>query len=383
MTSAKRFDQIQTPVIPVMAKLIAANPGTLSLGQGVAPWAPPAEVIEAIQAALCSDPDLHRYGPVAGDPELRIELQHWLEQQHQIDCSASEILITAGSNMAFQAVVQALCDPGDEVILPIPYYFNHEMAVRIAGGIPKAIEAGVIPDPDQLEQAITERTRAIVTVSPNNPSGAIFPRPVLEAINQLCARRGLIHISDEAYGLFHYGGERPWSPGAASGSGSHTISLGSLSKSHGMAGYRIGWAVVPPGLMSALTKVQDTSLIGPPKLNQWAARAALGAGAQWCKEQIGGLAERREQVLQAFNGQQPGRLLCPPEGAFYALVQVQCALSTDQLMERLIREHQVALASGSSFGLKGACLRLSYGTLSGEDLAEALQRLQRGLLALT
>ena len=382
MTSARRFQQIQTPVIPVMAQLIAATPGTLSLGQGVAPWAPPPQVIEAIQGALLNDPDLHRYGPVAGDPALRAELQHWLEQQHQIDCSGSEILITAGSNMAFQAVVQALCDPGDEVILPVPYYFNHEMAVRIAGGSPVAVDAGVIPDPDRLEQAISARTRAIVTVSPNNPSGAIVPRPVLEAINQLCARRGLIHISDEAYALFHYGAERPWSPGAASGSGGHTVSLGSLSKSHGMAGYRIGWAVVPPGLMSALTKVQDTSLIGPPKLNQWAARAALAAGASWCHDQIAGLAERREQVLQAFNGQQPGRLLCPPDGAFYALVQVECPLSADQLMERLIREHRVALASGSSFGLQGACLRLSYGMLSGDDLGEALRRLQGGLLAL-
>ena len=113
MAAAQRFDQIQTPVIPVMAQLIAATPGTLSLGQGVAPWAPPEEVLQAMAAALSNDPDLHRYGPVAGDPELRAELRHWLEQQHQIDCSASEILITAGSNMAFQAVVQALCDPGD------------------------------------------------------------------------------------------------------------------------------------------------------------------------------------------------------------------------------------------------------------------------------
>ena len=177
MSSARRFQQIQTPVIPVMAQLIAATPGTLSLGQGVAPWAPPPQVIEAVQGALLNDPDLHRYGPVAGDPDLRAELQHWLEQQHQIDCSGSEILITAGSNMAFQAVVQALCDPGDEVILPVPYYFNHEMAVRIAGGSPVAVDAGVIPDPDRLEQAISTRTRAIVTVSPNNPSGAIVPRP--------------------------------------------------------------------------------------------------------------------------------------------------------------------------------------------------------------
>jgi aspartate/methionine/tyrosine aminotransferase len=235
--AARRLEQVQQPVIPVMGELIRQTPGTLSLGQGMVSWGPPEQVHQAVAAALQQhDPGLDRYGPVAGSEALREALGLWLQREQGLDLSQSAVLITAGSNMAFNAVVQVLCDPGDELILPVPYYFNHEMAIRLAGATPVAVEAGVVPDPERLAAAITPRTRAIVTISPNNPSGAVFPRDVLAAINRLCAERGLLHISDEAYALFSYGGESVWSPGRGAGSGSHTITLGSLSKSHGMAG---------------------------------------------------------------------------------------------------------------------------------------------------
>ena len=383
--AARRLEQVQQPVIPVMGELIRQTPGTLSLGQGMVSWGPPEQVRQAVAAALQQgDPGLDRYGPVAGSEALREALGLWLQREQGLDLSASALLITAGSNMAFNAVVQVLCDPGDELILPVPYYFNHEMAIRLAGGSPVAVEAGVVPDPERLAAAITPRTRAIVTISPNNPSGAVFPREVLAAINRLCAERGLLHISDEAYALFSYGGEPVWSPGSGAGSGSHTITLGSLSKSHGMAGWRIGWAVVPQSLMADLAKVQDTILIHPPQLNQQAALGALAAGADWCRGQIQGLAARRQQVLDALH--QPAaswRLLAQPDGAFYALLQLQSSLSSDQAMEQLIRQHRVALVSGSSFGLSGCCLRLSYGMLDAAELSEALERLVAGLWSLS
>jgi aspartate/methionine/tyrosine aminotransferase len=378
--AAQRLNQVQAPVIPVMAELIRQTPGTLSLGQGMASWGPPAEALQAASAALRSDPHLHVYGPMAGEPGLRAAVSHWLQSEHQLDLSSSAVLITAGSNMAFNALAQVLCDPGDEVILPVPYYFNHEMAIRLAGGIPVAVQAGVVPDPDRLAAAITPRCRAIVTISPNNPSGAVFPPEVLQAINQLCADRGLLHISDEAYALFHYGNNRSCSPGSAPGSGAHTVTLGSLSKSHGMAGWRIGWAVVPEALLPELAKVQDTIAIHTPRLNQRVAQGALAAGGGWCRQQIAALAGRRQQVLAALNqADAPWRLLAQPDGAFYALLKLNSPLSSDAAMERLIRDHRVALVSGSSFGLDGCCLRLSYGMLGEADLTEALQRLVGGL----
>ncbi len=383
--AARRLEQVQQPVIPVMGELIRQTPGTLSLGQGMVSWGPPEQVHQAVAAALQQgDSALDRYGPVAGSEALRESLGLWLQREQGLDLSASALLITAGSNMAFNAVVQVLCDPGDELILPVPYYFNHEMAISLAGGTPVAVEAGVVPDPERLAAAITPRTLAIVTISPNNPSGAVFPREVLAAINRLCAERGLLHISDEAYALFSFGGEPVWSPGSGAGSGSHTITLGSLSKSHGMAGWRIGWAVVPQSLMADLAKVQDTILIHPPQLNQQAALGALAAGADWCRGQIQGLAARRQQVLDALSKPAaPWRLLAQPDGAFYALLQLESSLSSDQAMEQLIRQHRVALVSGSSFGLSGCCLRLSYGMLDAAELSEALERLVAGLWSLS
>ena len=383
--AARRLSLVQQPVIPVMGELIQQTPGTLSLGQGMVSWGPPAQALEAVAAALQQgDPSLNRYGPVAGSEALRAELSAWLRREQGLDLSQSALLITAGSNMAFNAVVQVLCDPGDELILPVPYYFNHEMAIRLAGGTPVPVQAGVVPDPERLAAAITPRTRAIVTISPNNPSGAVFPRQVLEAINQLCSERGLLHISDEAYALFSYGGEAVWSPGSAPGAGAHTITLGSLSKSHGMAGWRIGWAVVPRPLMADLAKVQDTILIHPPQLNQQAAWGALSAGATWCRSQLQGLAGRRQQVLDALvQPAAPWHLLAEPDGAFYALLQLNSNLNSDAAMEKLIRQHRVALVSGSSFGLEGCCLRLSYGMLGSPDLSEALERLVTGLWALS
>ena len=382
-TAAQRLAAVQSPVIPVMGALIAQTPGTLSLGQGMVGWGPPDTVISAAQQALQSDPQIHRYGPVEGLPPLRAAIASHLHHQHGLDLEASAVLVTAGSNMAFNAVVQVLCDPGDEVILPVPYYFNHAMAIRLAGGVPVAVDAGVIPDPERLAAAITPRSRAIVTVSPNNPSGAVFPREVLKAINQLCAERGLLHISDEAYALFRYGTAEHWSPGSAPGSGAHTVTLGSLSKSHGMAGWRLGYAAAPRTLMAELAKVQDTILICAPHLSQHAGLAALEAGNGWCLERIATLAERRTQVLQALEQPEaPWRLMAPPEGAFYALLNVSTPLSSDVAMERLIREHRVALVSGSSFGLPGCCLRLSYGMLSEAPLQEALDRLTQGLLTI-
>jgi aspartate/methionine/tyrosine aminotransferase len=383
--AARRLSLVQQPVIPVMGELIQQTPGTLSLGQGMVSWGPPPQALQAVAAALSQgDASLDRYGPVAGSEALRSELNTWLTREQGLDLGESALLITAGSNMAFNAVVQVLCDPGDELILPVPYYFNHEMAIRLAGATPVAVSAGVVPDPERLAAAITPRTRAIVTISPNNPSGAVFPRDVLEAINQLCAERGLLHISDEAYALFSYGAEAVWSPGAAPSAGGHTITLGSLSKSHGMAGWRIGWAVVPRPLMRDLAKIQDTILIHPPQLNQRAALGALNAGAAWCRGQIDGLASRRRQVLEALSQPAaPWRLLAQPDGAFYALLQLNSSLSGDAAMEQLIRQYRVALVSGSSFGLEGCCLRLSYGMLGSADLSEALQRLVTGLWALS
>lgn len=387
------------PVIPELGALVRATPGTLSLAQGMVGWGPPPGALDALVAAAeagPADPARDGYGPLQGDPDLLAVLATSLRQQHGIDLDGADLWVTAGSNMAFNAIAQVLSDapPSEpcEVILPLPYYFNHVMAVQLAGGRPVPVDAGLVPDPQRLAAAITARTRAIVTVSPNNPSGVVMPRSVLEAINALCAHHGLLHISDEAYGQFVYGAEPHWSPGSLPGAAAHTVTLHSLSKAYGMAGWRVGLMAAPKALSQALTKVQDTVLICPPRPIQRAAAAALTAGPAWCRPRIAGLAERRAQLLAAVAATRrdglPLRLLAEPDGAFYGLLALDPtaapALTGEQLMRRLVLEHRVAAVCGESFGYPAGdpVLRISYGLLADAQLEEALARLVGGIEAI-
>jgi aspartate/methionine/tyrosine aminotransferase len=405
---ASRLDAVLRPVIPELGALVRATPGTLSLAQGMVGWGPPPGVMAALAEACVGEADQagsrlacrDGYGPVQGDPELLAALATSLRQEHGIDLDGAGLWVTAGSNMAFNAIAQVLCagPPAEpsELILPLPYYFNHVMAVQLAGGCPVPVDAGLVPDPQRLAAAITPRTRAIVTVSPNNPSGVVMPRPVLEAINRLCARHGLLHISDEAYGQFVYGAEPHWSPGSLAGAAGHTVTLQSLSKAYGMAGWRVGFMAAPAVLTAALAKVQDTVLICPPRLMQRAAVAALAAGPTWCRPRIASLAGRRAQLRAAVAAARaqciPLRLLAEPDGAFYGLLALEpgCAgaLTGELLMRRLVLKHRVAAVCGESFGYPGLgaaeggpgpVLRISYGLLDAEALGEALRRLVEGI----
>ncbi|KEF42219.1 MAG: aspartate aminotransferase [Cyanobium sp. CACIAM 14] len=382
---------VADPVIPQVGALMARRPDALSLAQGMVGWAPPEAVRQAVAAALSEAPRaLDRYGPVRGEEPLLEAVRRELTEVRGLDLEGSDVLVTAGSNMAFSAIAQVLCDPGDEVLLPLPYYFNHAMAIRLAGGVPVPVEAGLGPDPDRLAEAITARTRAIVTISPGNPSGLVTPPELLEAINTLCARHGLFHISDEAYAEFVHGPVPHRSPGRLSGSGAHTVSLFSLSKAYGMAGWRVGYAAVPRQLLGPLTKVQDTVLICPCQVSQRAALAALEAGPAWCGPLIAALGERRRQLLAAVSAAQRGglpvELLGPPDGAFYGLLRFPTAPGGERLMQRLVLDHGVAALPGDSFGLPTAggtgVLRISYGMLGPAELEEALRRLFGGLAAL-
>jgi aspartate/methionine/tyrosine aminotransferase len=367
------------------------RPAALSLAQGMVSWGPPPGVVEALQALLAdgaaSGSELDRYGAMEGDAALLEVVRADLEGHHGLDLEGAALLVSAGSNMAFNAIAQVILDPGDAVLLPVPWYFNHVMAIQLAGGVPIPVEAGMIPDPDLLAAAITPRTRAIVTVSPANPSGVVIPGPVLAAINRLCAERGLFHISDEAYAAFVHGSEPHRAPGSIAGSGGHTITLHSLSKAYGMAGWRMGYGAVPRQLMAGLAQVQDTILICPPRLTQLAALAALTAGPHWVAPRVAGLAARRRLLLEtvavAADRGLPVALAAVPDGAFYGLLACRTAASGGALVERLVLDHGVAVLPGEAFGLVPrdgtSYLRLSYGMLEGDQLAEALARLCTGL----
>lgn len=380
-----RMDAVQSPIIPVLGEWIRQTPGTISLGQGMVAYGPPPEALDAIPRFL-SSPGSHQYGPVEGVPELVAALDAKLTRENGLDLSKSRVVVTAGGNMAFMNAVLAVADPGDEVILQTPYYFNHEMAIVMAG-----CRAVAVPTDDRyqlqidrIRDAITPRTRAIVTISPNNPSGAVYPADTLNAVNALCAERGLWHIHDEVYEYFTYGAARHASPGAGPGAAAHTISLFSLSKAYGFASWRIGYMVIPETLWMAVNKIQDTILICPPHVSQAAAVGALAAGRSYCDRHVRTLAAVRELVLARLA--EIGDLCEAPsaDGAFYCLLRVHTDMPAMTLGERLIREHRVATVPGTTFGLHDGCyLRVSYGALAPETVEEGMGRLVAGLKALT
>ena len=381
-----RMRAVQDPVIPIVGEWTRDNPGTISLGQGVVSWGPPAEVYDAV-AAFREDPDNQKYKLVQGIPPLLECIGNKLSSDNELHVNAPDrIVVTAGANMGFMNAVLAITDPGDEIILPAPYYFNHEMAVRIAGCIPRVVpnDAEHQLQPGLLADAINEQTRAIVTISPNNPSGAVHPQEDLTRVNQICREQGIYHITDEAYEYFTYDGTQHFSPGSINDSKDHTISLFSLSKSYGFASWRIGYMVIPEHLMIAVKKIQDTNLICPPVISQYAAVAAMQAGPRSFTTGLSSLAEVRDKSI-AMLAELGERATCATaKGAFYFLLNVRSRQKPMDLVRQLVEQYKVAVMPGTAFGLEDGCyIRLSYGALSPESVLKGIGRLVEGLKALT
>jgi aspartate/methionine/tyrosine aminotransferase len=398
-----RMQAVQTPIIPAVAALIRDNPGTISLGQGVVSYGPPQEAIDNI-AAFLADPENHKYRPVQGMPILLEALETKLRSENGIvldsrrfsgaagalgDASGSSgrgdrsaIVVTAGANLAFVNALLAVTGLGDEVIVQTPYYFNHDMAIAMAGCRPVPVDTDdhFQLRLDAIRQAITPRTRAVVTNSPNNPSGAVYGEAALREVNEICREHGLYHINDEAYEYFTYGAARHFSPGSIDGSAGHTISLFTLSKAYGFASWRIGYMVIPEHLFESVQKIQDTILICAPVISQYAALGALSAGREYCRSKLRSIAAVREHVLQEL--ERIGDICTVPaaEGAFYVLLRVYTRLDAMDVVERLVRDFRVAVIPGTTFGLSEGCyLRVSYGALTEETATEGIRRLVRGL----
>src|SRR5882672_7211145 len=380
-----RMDAVQAPIVAVVGDMIRQVPGTISLGQGIVHYGPPQAAIDAARAAL-TDPRTHEYQSGEGLPALVERLASKLRDENGIDVTRGRrIMVTAGANMAFIHALLAVTEPGDDVILPVPFYFNHEMAIQMAGCTPIRVptDARYQIDLDAIRKAVTPRTRAIVTVSPNNPTGAVYPEQALREVNRLCQERGLYHISDEVYEYFTYGGARHASPGSFDGAQAHSISLYSLSKAYGFAGWRIGYMVYPAPLADAVAKVQDTVLVCPPVISQIAAVAAMDVGPAYCRLHLRPLADIRDIVMSELRSLEPLCIVPPADGAFYCFLRVDLDLDPMRVAERLIREHRVAVIPGTAFGITDGCyFRVAYGALQKETVAEGIGRLVNGLRAL-
>jgi aspartate/methionine/tyrosine aminotransferase len=376
---------VQAPIIPIVAELIRNCPGTISLGQGVVSYGPPQEAMDQLSSFL-AESENHKYKPVHGLPVLIETWSAKLRAENKIPISpASQLVITAGGNMAFMNAILAITDPGDEIILQTPYYFNHEMAVTIAGcrAVLVATDENYQLQPDAIRKAITNKTRAVVTVSPNNPTGAVYSEKALTEVNNICREHGLYHINDEAYEYFTFDGARHFSPGSIGGSEEHTICLFSLSKAYGFASWRIGSMVIPADLFVSVKKIQDTILICPPVISQYAAVGALRAGVAYCRGKLAVIAEVRKIFLNELAHIRDLCTVPKADGAFYFLLRIHTHFDSMELTERLVREHGVAVIPGTAFGTERGCyLRVAYGALEKQTAAEGIGRLVRGLKTL-
>ncbi len=383
--ASQRMHRVQDPIIPHIASLIRENEGTISLGQGVVHYPPPQATIAKTEQ-IWTDVRNHLYAPVSGIAPLKSAIHEKLAIDNAIQLTEDHCLVvTAGGNMAFLNALFAITEPADEIILFAPCYFNHEMAITMLGCKPVLVpvDENYQIDVEALQQAITPKTRAIVTNSPNNPTGAVYPEQVLRRINEICRQESIFHISDEAYEYFTYGGTPHFSPGSIADSAMHTISIYSLSKSYGFAGWRIGYMVAPKSLQLAIEKAQDTNLINATVVSQFAAIGALETGAAYPRSFLNGLEEVRHQAVSQLASIAHKCTTPQTNGAFYLFLKINTDMHALQLAEALIKQHKVAVIPGTAFGMDDGCyLRVAYGALQKKTVEAGVRRLVEGLDAL-
>ena len=379
-----RIQEVQTPVIQLLGEWIKANPETISLGQGIVYYDPPAEAIDCMIKNLAKS-DIHKY-KLAGGIELLLDLMvNKLDRENgiKVDPEKNSLFITAGANMAFYNLLFTMTDPGDEIILLAPYYFNYEMAISIAGcrAVSVSTASNYQPDIDAIKKAVTSKTKAIITITPNNPTGIVYNREVLTEINTLCRENNIYHICDEAYEYFTYKGAEHFSPASIKNSEKYTVSIYSLSKAYGMAGWRIGYIVLPKHLDSAFKKIQDTNVICAPVASQYVAAGAMQVGSEYCKKHLSSITEVRKLVLSQLERAGDRITFSNSNGAFYFFIRINNTnLTSMEFVKKMIFEYKVALVPGSTFGVKDGCyVRLAYGALKKETVAEGIGRFLEGL----
>ncbi|WP_455391933.1 aminotransferase class I/II-fold pyridoxal phosphate-dependent enzyme [[Eubacterium] cellulosolvens] len=379
-TTAGRTYYVQEAPINKLLSESRVPEDAISLGQGVPFFGPPEEAITAATKAL-TDECCFRYTEDAGLLSLRQAIATKLEQENNITADPeSNIMVTSGGNQAFINALMGITEIGDDILILAPYYFNNIMAIKLTGCNPIIVNTNnnYQPEVEDIISRITVKTRAIVTISPNNPTGAVYPRGVLEQINKFCAEKSIFHISDEAYEHFIFDDATQTSPMSFDTGREWTISLFSFSKSFGMSGYRVGYMVYPARLNNELLKVQDTIGICPPGPSQAAAEAALGVGAKYPKAHLQTIDKVRKLFIDRLKTIDKIDFIIT-KGSFYFLIKVDTIQTSWQIAKGLIEDHGVITIPGNVFGSDYPALRISYGNLPLGQAQEGIERLVKGL----
>jgi aspartate aminotransferase len=358
-------------------RMRAAGIDVVDFGAGEPDFPTPANIKQAAIRAL--EQNFTRYTHAAGTAELRDAVCQRHARDYGTGYTAEECVITAGGKHAVFNLVQALVDPGDEVLIPVPYWVTYKDVVLYSGGKPVFVETseadGFQLTAELVRRHITPRTRLLIVNSPSNPSGAVLDSAEFERIYELTASRGIYLMTDECYCRFLYGRE-PFSIASLPGARNTVLVAGSLSKTYAMTGWRIGFSLTPAHIARAMIKLQSHSTSNPNSIAQKAALEALLGPQDAVAEMLAEYRRRRDFVIAKLRAI-PG-VACPePQGAFYAYPNIRAALgggTTVDFAERLLQEAHLAVVPGEAFGT-GEHIRISYAT-SMEELDRGLDRLR-------
>ena len=376
-----------TLAVDAKAKALkAAGRPVIGFGAGEPDFPTPDYIVEAAVAA-CRDPKWHRYTPAGGLPELKEAIAVKTLRDSGFEVAASQVLVTNGGKQALYNTFAALLDPGDEALLPAPYWTTYPESIRLAGGVPVEIltdeTSGYRVTLEQLDAALTPRTKLLVFVSPSNPTGAVYSPSEVEAIGRWAVDKGIWVVTDEIYEHLVYGDARFASmPTLVPDLADRCVVVNGVAKTYAMTGWRVGWVIGPQDVIKATTNLQSHATSNVANVSQVAAIAAVSGNLDAVAEMRSAFDRRRRritEILDAIDG-----VTCPlPEGAFYVYPSVKDVIgrtirgrvadSSAELASIILDEAEVAVVPGEAFGTPGY-LRLSY-ALGDDDLVEGASRI--------
>jgi aspartate aminotransferase len=376
-----------TLAVDAAAKALqAAGEHVIGFGAGEPDFPTPQAIVEAAEAA-CANPIYHHYTPTAGLPALRSAIADKTRRDSGFDVQASQVLVTNGGKQAVSNAFTVLCDPGDEVLIPAPYWTTYPESVILSGGVPVAVPSdestGFRVSVDDLEAALTPRTKVLLFVSPSNPTGAVYPRDAIEEIGRWAVERGLWVLTDEIYEHLVYGSATHHSmPVVVPELADTCLVVNGVAKTYAMTGWRVGWMIGPADAVTAATNLQSHQTSNVANVSQAAALCAV-SGDLSAVAMMGEAFDRRRKTIVGMLNDIDGVECVEPEGAFYAFPSVKGLLGREirgqrpttsaELAALCIAEAKVAVVPGEAFGAPGY-FRMSY-ALGDEDLAEGVRRL--------
>ena len=352
----------------------------INISQAAPVDSPPLGLRQALADAALNDPNAHLYGPVLGLPALREEIAKQWSATYGGTIVPSQVAITQGCNQAFCTVMATLAGPGDEVILTTPWYFNHKMWLDMASVKTVALDTGptLIPSAEAAAALVTDRTRAIVLVSPNNPGGVEYPAETLAAFRDLCRARGLALIVDETYRDFDSRTGAPHDLFADPDWADTLIQLYSFSKAYRLTGHRVGAVVASQARLAEVEKFLDTVAICPSQLGQIGALWGMRNLGQWLAGERDEILARRKAMTEGFKSLPGWKLLgC---GAYFAYVEHPFDMASDALCKRLVAEASLLMLPGTMFQPEGSAagrrqIRIAFANVDAKGIAEVIRRL--------